>query len=416
MTSLNTSPAHTTSSTMSADDDTFDIDIYGEEELEEPQAQSATNGGQQEHEEPEPQYTGEDDLYGDDKDATTGAQPTLSSAAAPAATEHVKPSDPVTQPAAQPTTTTTPATQPPPPNNLKRKAPSPSPSPSLDPSAQPALKLAELPWHTTEETLRHLCALSNAESALTDLTFGEHKINGKSKGEVYLEFSSREACSRVKRAVEEANANGSGGVARGKWTVYYVPAGTNPFKNASASGGGKDGGRAGAYQSSGAGRGGGGGAYNQRGGGNFSGRGGFRGGAGGGFQQNRGTPPFAQQQQQQQQQVGWGMNGMNGAGGFGNNNMNPMAMMGAGGFNNMASGNGMMGMMGRGGAGFGMGNMMGMGMGNMMGGMRGGMMGRGNWGGGFQQGQGYGGAGGNGYGGAGDGGGGQGAGKRARME
>lgn len=256
----------------------------------------------------------------------------------------------------------------------------------VDAGATSALKLAELHWWTTEEDVRELCAHADAESELLELAFGEHKINGKSKGEAYLEFSSLQAATAAKREIARASqVKEESGLKKTPFTVYFTTGG-NPFRTAQGSTGKKE------FQQS-TGRG---GAYNNfnnnRGGfvgrGNFvnnnnnnhmnNGRGGFN---GGNMMQNRATPP---------QQAGWAMNGM---GGYG---ANPMM---AAGFNNMA-GMGGFGAVNRGGMMNGMGMMgrggfpnMGMGMGmnmNMMGGQRGGMMGGGGrggptWGAGFQQ-------------------------------
>lgn len=52
----------------------------------------------------------------------------------------------------------------------------------VDAEATTALKLAELEWWTTEEDIRGWAKLAGAEEELLDMTFNEHKINGKSKG------------------------------------------------------------------------------------------------------------------------------------------------------------------------------------------------------------------------------------------
>ncbi|OQN95739.1 hypothetical protein B0A48_18279 [Cryoendolithus antarcticus] len=346
------------------------------------------------------------DIYGDDDEQQNDLK--LDDAAPPAeadtdeivkteatATIETTPSDPPSDPTLKQATAPTGP-------SLKRKASdaaetfTPSEYPS-DPNATPALRLSELHWWTTEEDLRGFCAAAFAESQLADISFGEHRQNGKSRGEAYLEFSTPSASAATKREIEHAVEAGRDSIAKGKTRVVYCSVG-NPFKgkDAGAGEGRKFGGQAGRFDNAG-------GAYNN----SYASRG--RGGAprgGGGY--NRGghqqanTNAYAQNGARNQQGQ-WGNGGfaspmMNG---FNPMTFNPMAAMGgAGGFNPMmnARGGGMMGMgmnmmPGQGGYGMGM---------NGMNGMNG--MGRGVWGGGAgsaspQQ-----------------GGQGQGGGKRARME
>jgi len=339
---------------MSAEDDTFEIDIYGDEE---PASEPAKESGQNDQEVSEKQSA-----------LASEAQNTKKS--------------PVNAPSA--------------PHGIKRKAPDEDEEEQrqkthnsdttngqyidnrpVEPGAMPALKLAELHWWTTEEDLRGFCARAGAEEELQDVSFGEHKINGKSKGEAYLEFSSPQAATAVKREIETASqAKESSGVRKTPYTVFFAPTG-NPFKTGAGVGGKKDftqGNRGGAYNSPGGNR-----------GGFGASRGGFNRG-GGGF-----NNPMMQNRQTQQ--GGWGMGQMNG--GYGGFN-NPMMMGGMNmGYGNMARGgmmNNMGGMMG-GRGGYGNMGIGGMNMG-MMGPRGGGMMGqRGGWsgGGGYQQGYGGGG-------------------------
>jgi hypothetical protein len=263
-------------------------------------------------------------------------------------------------------------------------------SPSTDRNATAALKLAELSWWTTEEDLREFCASAGVEANLKELTFGEHKINAKSRGEAFLEFDSPSAASAVKHVIEKSTLKEDGTKKPNSAQVMYTAPGNNPYKGKDSGAVSKKeytstpGGRGGAYNSFGAGRGGG----FQRGGGGFQ-RGGF---------QNRGG--YQSGMAQQQQQGGYGMNqgmnpGMAPAMGMAPGFANPMMAMGMGGFGGMRGGMGMAGGNMRGGFNGGMNMMGGMnamngmnGMNNMMGmGGRGGMMGgRGGWNGGFQQG------------------------------
>lgn len=263
-----------------------------------------------------------------------------------------------------------------------------------DPYAMPALKLTELQWWTTEEDLRAFCAKAGVEDQLKELSFGEHKINGKSRGEAYLEFSSPSAAENVKYEIEKAvtASQSESGSKRKDWLVEYSQPG-NGFRMAAGSSGPKK-----DYQQNS-------GAYNSRGGYNNErgGRGNFRGNnynnRGGGFN-NRG----GMYQQSNPSQGGWGGagNGMMPNMGAGFNPMMAGMMGNMGGFNGMGMGRGNFNNMGGMGMGRGGMNMMNMGM-----------MARGGWNGGFQGGGQQGG-----WQSGGGGGGGQmqGGNKRARME
>ena len=98
-----------------------------------------------------------------------------------------------------------------------------------EPGATQALKLAELSWWTTEEDLRAFCVKAGVEGELKDLSFGEHKINGKSRGEAYLEFASPQAASATKRELEKEPEKQGDGARKVKYNVYFSHLG-NPFR------------------------------------------------------------------------------------------------------------------------------------------------------------------------------------------
>lgn len=52
----------------------------------------------------------------------------------------------------------------------------------LDPLATSALYVADLHWWTTEDEVRGWIREAGNEEYLKDITFSEHKVNGKSKG------------------------------------------------------------------------------------------------------------------------------------------------------------------------------------------------------------------------------------------
>ncbi|KAI7934469.1 hypothetical protein MJO28_017039 [Puccinia striiformis f. sp. tritici] len=215
------------------------------------------------------------------------------------------------------------------------------------------LYVAELQWFTSDEALRQVAENLGVQVAHRDITFSEHKVNGKSKGVAYMEFSSQSDAELVKGWFDTNEIDGK----KAQCNLSPAMSGT-PFRNADKHGLGSN--RA-PDDRDGRGRGG----YTGPMAGGPSGRGrgddNMRRGVGGGM--SRGGGPLG---------VGGGMGrgGMNHPGGMigsgggqGMNGMGPMGPMGS--MNGM---NGMGGMMG------------GMGMGPMGGGMMGmmpGMMGMG---------------------------------------
>lgn len=52
----------------------------------------------------------------------------------------------------------------------------------VDPGATTALLISELNWWNTDDDIRGWTSEANCEDELKDITFSEHKVNGKSKG------------------------------------------------------------------------------------------------------------------------------------------------------------------------------------------------------------------------------------------
>ncbi|KAF2488842.1 hypothetical protein BU16DRAFT_214395 [Lophium mytilinum] len=246
----------------------------------------------------------------------------------------------------------------------------------VDPGASSALLISDLHWWINEDDVRGWANQSACEDELMDVTFNEHKVNGKSKGQVYVEMKSTQAATALKHTLESF---GNGQEHVKKPSAVFHSAHNNPYRtlpkdvpnrkeggaqnnrSTSSNFGGSQGPSGGMQNNN----------YNQ--GGNFrGGRGNFQhrnqgnmGGNMGGFQNRNFSSPAV---------GGMGVGGYGAANpmaGFGGG-PNPMAGMNQ--FNNFGRGGNMMGGMrggmpqNRGGRG---------GMGNMMGGMGMGAMGMG---------------------------------------
>ncbi|KAH8907920.1 hypothetical protein BR93DRAFT_575952 [Coniochaeta sp. PMI_546] len=75
---------------------------------------------------------------------------------------------------------------PPPQQGVKRKEG--SDDRPVDPGATSALLISDLNWWNTDDDIRGMARQANCEDELKDITFSEHKVNGKSKG--YVKASS----------------------------------------------------------------------------------------------------------------------------------------------------------------------------------------------------------------------------------
>ena len=74
------------------------------------------------------------------------------------------------------------------PHGVKRKSSTMDDRP-VDPNSTQAVQITELHWWVTEDDLRGWCVGAGCEPEIKDLTFNEHKVNGKSKGYVSVSGS-----------------------------------------------------------------------------------------------------------------------------------------------------------------------------------------------------------------------------------
>ena len=177
-----------------ADDDNFDIDIYGDDVPEDnASAQGAGN-----------ELNFDDDYNDVPQTGHNGAQEnTAVKEEVPqnVKQEHIKqedkvmsnsnnPSTPLPQREKQQISSTSGSTQyqqvPPRaeriPQGTKRKGADEADHRPTDPGATTALKITDLHWSTNEEDIRGWANQETCEDELKSITFHEHKVNGRSKG------------------------------------------------------------------------------------------------------------------------------------------------------------------------------------------------------------------------------------------
>ncbi|KAI7867676.1 hypothetical protein BDF14DRAFT_1800659 [Spinellus fusiger] len=84
--------------------------------------------------------------------------------------------------------------------------------------------IGELAWYTTDRDIKTPLIQGGFSADLKELTFFEHKVNGKSKGIVYLEFTSADIALQAKQMLDQADFHG-------KKAVTSFTIAPNPFKH-----------------------------------------------------------------------------------------------------------------------------------------------------------------------------------------
>ncbi|BCR91544.1 RNA-binding protein [Aspergillus chevalieri] len=194
---------------MATEDDNFDIDIYGDGS-----GYTANEQGDIKHDEADIILDAPDNAQQGNAQATQ-QQAGNAGNATTNGQQQIPSSETVNQ-------DQTPKETPTPQQGVKRQEDRPS-----DPDATTALLISDLFWWTTDDDIRGWVNEAGVEDELKDVTFSEHKVNGKSKGQAFIEFTTIQAATAAKHKIETINATGQTGR---KHSLTYTSPHMNPFR------------------------------------------------------------------------------------------------------------------------------------------------------------------------------------------
>ena len=97
----------------------------------------------------------------------------------------------------------------------------------VEPGATVALMLDNLHWWTSEDDVRGWLNEADTEDDLVEISFNEHKVNGKSKGQAYVSFGSPQASTAAKQRIQQLTETLH---SSRNFSVAFTSSSHNPYK------------------------------------------------------------------------------------------------------------------------------------------------------------------------------------------
>ena len=97
----------------------------------------------------------------------------------------------------------------------------------VEPGATAALMLDDLHWWTSEDDVRGWLNEADTEDDLLEISFNEHKVNGKSKGQAYVSFDSPQASTAAKLSIQQHTETLH---SSRNFSVTFASSSHNPYK------------------------------------------------------------------------------------------------------------------------------------------------------------------------------------------